>query len=242
MGQYTLTRRALVAGLCGSAAVVTVQAPEPSATDPSQQDCAALGRYRDENARLMAGAASVEVVFLGDSLTEGRLSMAPKFFVAGHVCRGISGQTTPQMLLLFRQDVVDLRPRAVHVMAGTNDIAGNTGTATQKVIEDNFRSMTEIALTNGMRLVFGSVLPARAIPRNPGPSPAPRILALNLWLKSHAARVGGTYADYFAVLADGDGGMRAGLSFDEVHPTAAGFAAMRPVAEAALRRAQRPAR
>jgi lysophospholipase L1-like esterase len=133
--------------------------------------------------------------------------------------------------------VIDLQPRAVHIMAGTNDIAGNTGPSTLKMIQDNFMGMTEIAMANGVHLILASIPPASDFPWRPGVETVTPIGAMNAWLKDLAARTHATYADYFAALSDGNGAMRDGLSFDHVHPTEAGYAAMRPVAEAALRRA-----
>ena len=114
--------------------------------------------------QLRATGTRIDAVFLGDSITEGWLQKAPAFFSAGRVCRGIGGQTTPQLLLRFRQDVIDLRPRAVHIMAGTNDIAGNTGPSTLKMIQDNFMGMTEIAMANGVHLILASIPPASDFP------------------------------------------------------------------------------
>jgi lysophospholipase L1-like esterase len=239
-------RRSLLTLLYGAAAVPALAlAPAPAETveSPEQErlrsDWPYLARYRDQNRELKASGTRIETVFLGDSITEGWLQKAPAFFTSGRICRGISGQTTPQLLLRFRQDVIDLRPRAVHIMAGTNDIAGNTGPSTLKMIQDNFLSMTEIALANRVHLIFASIPPASDFPWRPGLQTISPIAAMNAWIKDFAARTHATYADYFAVLSDGDGAMRDGLSYDHVHPTETGYAVMRPVAEAALRRALR---
>jgi lysophospholipase L1-like esterase len=242
--EHMFARRSLLALLCTGAAVPAVVPPcaaESAAASPEDQrlrsDWPYLARYRDQNRELKASGARVDVVFLGDSITEGWLQKAPTFFGAGRVCRGISGQTTPQLLLRFRQDVIDLQPRAVHIMAGTNDIAGNTGPSTLKMIQDNFLGMSEIAIANGVHLILASIPPASEFPWLPGLETVAPIGAMNAWLKDHATRTRATFADYFAVLADGNGAMRDGMSFDHVHPTEAGYAAMGPVAEAALRRA-----
>jgi lysophospholipase L1-like esterase len=230
-------RRSLLMGLCagaGAAALMPARAADSEAEERLHSDWPFLVRYRDQNRELAASGARVDAVFLGDSITEGWLSKAAAFFIPGRVCRGIGGQTTPQMLLRFRQDVIDLKPRIVHIMAGTNDIAGNTGPSTLKMIQDNFLCMTEIAMANKLRLIFASIPPASEYPWRPGLDPVTPIAALNAWLKDHARRVHATYADYFAVMSDGNGGMRDGLSSDHVHPTEAGYAIMRPVAEAAL--------
>jgi lysophospholipase L1-like esterase len=236
----TVARRSLLTLLC-TAAAVPAAVPADAAPSPEEQrlrsDWPYLARYRDENRELKATAARIDAVFLGDSITEGWLQKAPAFFSAGRVCRGIGGQTTPQLLLRFRQDVIDLQPRAVHIMAGTNDIAGNTGPSTLKMIQDNFMGMTEIAMANGVHLILASIPPASDFPWRPGLQTVAPISAMNAWIKDHAARTHATFADYSAVLSDGNGAMREGLSFDHVHPTEAGYAAMAPVAEAALRRA-----
>jgi lysophospholipase L1-like esterase len=235
-----ITRRSVVTLACTAAAVPALL-PAGAAESPEEErlhsDWPYLARYRDQNHELKASGTRTDVVFLGDSITEGWRQKAPAFFGAGRVCRGIGGQTTPQLLLRFHQDVIDLQPRAVHIMAGTNDIAGNTGPSTLKMMQDNFLGMTEIALANRVQLIFASIPPASDFPWRPGLDTVTPIGAMNAWLKYHAARTRATYADYVAVLSDGQGAMREGLSFDHVHPTEAGYAAMRPVAEAALRRA-----
>src|SRR3984957_15423157 len=165
--EHRFARRSLLTLLCSAAAapsLVTPCAAESAAASPEDQrlrsDWPYLARYRDQNGELKASGARVDVVFLGDSITEGWLQKAPAFFSAGRICRGISGQTTPQMLLRFRQDVIDLQPRAVHIMAGTNDTAGNTGPSTLKMIQDNFLGMSEIAIANGVQPVHEAGTPA----------------------------------------------------------------------------------
>jgi lysophospholipase L1-like esterase len=237
---HRLARRSVLTLLC-TAAGAPAWLPADAAESPDEErlhcDWAYLARYRDQNRELKVSGSRIDAVFLGDSITEGWLQKAPAFFTAGRVCRGISGQTTPQLLLRFRQDVIDLQPRVVHIMAGTNDIAGNTGPSTLKMIQDNFLGMSEIALANRVRLILASIPPASDFPWRPGLETVTPIGAMNAWLKEHATRARATYADYFAVLSDGQGAMRDGLASDHVHPTEAGYAAMRPVAEAALRRA-----
>jgi lysophospholipase L1-like esterase len=230
----------MLLGLCAGASGAAL-APAGAADSPEEErlhsDWPNLARYRDQNRELRASGRRVDAVFLGDSITEGWLSKAPQFFIPGRVCRGIGGQTTPQMLLRFRQDVIDLQPRIVHIMGGTNDIAGNTGPSTLHMSQDNFLCMTEIAIANRVHLIFASVPPASDYPWRPGLETVTPIAALNAWLKVHATRAHATYADYFSAISDGSGGMRQGLSSDHVHPTEAGYTAMRPVAEAALLRA-----
>ncbi len=159
-----------------------------------------------------------------------------KFFPGKpYVNRGISGQTTPQMLVRFRQDVVDLHPEAVVILAGTNDIAGNTGPSTQEMIEDNFKGMVEIAKANGIRVILASVLPVAKYPWRLAVADVPqKIEALNVWLKGYCAQEKLTYLDYWTAMAGPDGGMKPGISIDGVHPNAAGYAIMEPLAEAAI--------
>jgi lysophospholipase L1-like esterase len=199
-------------------------------------DPAGLGRYRADNARLRASGARVNVVFMGDSITEGWRAKRPGFFHAGRVCRGIGGQTTPQMLLRFMADVVSLKPRAVHIMAGTNDIAGNTGPMTAEMTEDNFRAMAAIARQYRVKVLLASVPPAAAFPWRPEVETRPRIAALNAWLRRFAGETGAAYVDYHSALADAAGAMKQGLAFDGVHPTEAGYDAMARVVEPLLAR------
>lgn len=199
-----------------------------------------LGRYRDENARLLAPQpGQARVVFYGDSITDawGRAKDTTFFPGKPYLNRGISGQTTAQMLLRFRQDVIDLHPAAVVILAGTNDLAGNTGLATLPMIEDNFRSMTELAQAHHIRVVLASVLPTADYPWHPGLQPAGKIRTLNAWLKSYAAARGAVYLDYYHALANAQGGMDERLAKDGVHPTPAGYAIMAPLAEQAIGKA-----
>lgn len=200
-------------------------------------DFAYLARYREANATLAAPVpGQPRVVFMGDSITENWASRAPEFFVKGRIGRGISGQTTSQMLLRFRQDVIDLKPAVVQIMAGTNDIAGNTGPTTDAQVEGNIMSMVQLAQANGIRVILASIPPADHFEWKPGLPTAPRIATLNGWLKEYAARVGATYADYWSVLHVGDA-LNPAYGTDGVHPNAAGYAAMAPVADAAIKQA-----
>ncbi len=206
-------------------------------------DWAGMGRYRAENEGLGApGAGERRVVFYGDSITDawGRQKGTGEFFPGkGYVNRGISGQTTPQMLVRFEQDVVRLRPAVVVILAGTNDVAGNTGPETPEMIEDNFRAMTAIAKRNGIRVVLASITPAFRYPWRPVVEPVGEIRSLNGWMKEFCATEGLVYLDYYTALVDGRGGMREGTSFDGVHPNAAGYAVMGPLAERAIAEALR---
>ena len=184
-----------------------------------------LARYRDDNAKLGAPVAGQpRVVFMGDSITEGWVGKMPQFFVPGRVGRGISGQTTSQMLLRFRQDVIDLHPAVVQIMAGTNDIAGNTGPTTDAQVQANIMSMVELAQAHGIRVILASIPPADHFEWKPGLKPAPRIAAMNAWLKDYAKRVGATYADYWSALHVGDA-LNPAFGTDGVHPNEAGYAA-----------------
>jgi acyl-CoA thioesterase-1 len=208
----------------------------------AHDDWANLQRYHAADMQLTSSSttASARVVFFGNSITE---SWAPYFATMfpgkPYVGRGISGQTTPQMLVRFRQDVIDLKPKVVVILAGTNDIAGNTGPSTLEMIEDNLASMTELAQKNGIRVVLSSVLPVYDYPWRPGLQPAPKIVALNDWMKRYAQSVGATYLDYWTALSDARQGMKAEYSADGVHPNEAGYRVMAPLAEAAISEALR---
>jgi lysophospholipase L1-like esterase len=198
------------------------------------RDWAQLCRYHRDNAALRG--QPVSVVFMGDSITDGWIKDDPDFFKEGRVDRGISGQTTPQMLLRFREDVIALKPKAVHIMAGTNDIAGNTGAATMAMVQGYIQSMAELARANGIKVMLASVPPAASFPWSPDKRPAPQIAEMNAWLKRYAAANGFTFVDYHPALATAEGAMKPGMATDGVHPTPAGYAAMRPVALSAIRR------
>ncbi len=204
-------------------------------------DWANLARYRDANAALGAPAPGTQrVVFMGNSITEGWAPHFPTHFPGKpYVGRGIGGQTTPQMLVRFRQDVIALHPAAVVILAGTNDIAGNTGPSTLEMIQDNLASMTELAMAHGIRVVLSSVLPVHDYPWRPGLEPAPRIVALNAWIRRYAAERGAVYLDYHSAMADARQGMRDGLAYDGVHPNEAGYRLMAQLAERAIAEALR---
>jgi lysophospholipase L1-like esterase len=198
-------------------------------------DWAFLKRYQAQNATLTSDSA--RVVFLGDSITE---AWAREPMISGNrhfVGRGIGGQTSEQMLVRFRSDVIDLRPALVHIMAGTNDVAQNQGPESDAEIEGAIQSMVQLALANHIRVLLASIPPTADFPWRPGLDPSPRIRRLNAWLQSYAREAGVNYVDYWPVLATDLGAMRPGLSSDGVHPTAAGYAAMRATAESAVRTA-----
>ena len=195
-----------------------------------------LAKYRDSNTVLPAPKSGENrVVFMGNSITEGwKRYWAGEFAGKPYVNRGIGGQTTPQMLIRFRQDVIALKPKAVVILAGTNDIAGNTGPSTLEMIEDNLASMADIARMNGVRVVLCSVLPVYDYPWRPGLEPAPKIVALNAWMKHYADSTHSVYVDYHSAMRDDRHGMRAELASDGVHPNEMGYKIMVPLVEAGI--------
>jgi len=205
-----------------------------------------LERYRAANAKLgLPAAGEKRVVFMGDSITEGWMNHGtgasetnPGFFPGKpYIDRGISGQTTPQMLIRFRPDVIDLKPAAVVLFAGINDIAGNTGDMTLEETEGNLASMAELAHANGIKVVICSILPAFDFPWRPGRTPAPKVVKVNEFLKSYAAAHGHVYVDFYSAMVDDRGGLPKTLSGDGVHPTPAGYAIMNPLVEAGIAQA-----
>ena len=200
------------------------------------QDWANLERFRQENANLPIPAKNEKrVVFMGNSITEGWSNLYPAFFKdKPYINRGISGQTTPQMLIRFRPDVINLKPAVVVILAGVNDIAGNTGPSTLEMIADNIYSMAELAKANGIKVVLSSVLPAYDFPWNPGMEPAPKIAALNKMIKAYALQHGCVYLDYYTAMVDERLGLKAELTYDGVHPNEAGYKVMSPLAEKAI--------
>jgi lysophospholipase L1-like esterase len=246
-----ITRRGALAGsgvLAALAGVARAQpAPAPAAPPPNpaelrlHEDWAYLARYRAENAVDAARpAAERRVVFLGDSITEGWRARRPEFFTGnGFLGRGISGQTSPQMLVRFPFDVAALKPQAVHILAGTNDVAENTGPYDPQATRGWIVAITELARAHGLAVILGAVPPAADFPWRRGLAPAGKIAELNGWMRGYAREHGLGYADYTTVLDDGRGGMRPGLAIDGVHPTPEGYALMEPVALEAVRTALR---
>ena len=188
-----------------------------------------LGRYEAANAASIAGGARPDVVFMGDSITEAWPLAHPDLFGDAHVNRGISGQTSPQMLVRFYADVIALKPKAVHLLCGTNDIAGNTGPTTPARYQACVRAMTELAAAHDIRVILGAIPPAAQMRWRPGFDPKPWVLELNLWLRSLAGERGFAFADYHAALRDESDALRADFSHDGVHPTRRGYVAMREV-------------
>lgn len=241
-------------------AITSAQTPTPAPTpvDPCAEittratraearlkDWPALARYREANTTTAApGKDEQRVVFMGDSITD--LWDDPKYggFFPGkpYIDRGISGQTTPQMLIRFRPEVIALQPKVVVILAGTNDIAGNTGPMTLSAIEDNLTSMFELAHANGIRVVFASLLPISDYEKNKDGQaiirskqrPPEQITSLNAWMKKYAAAHGGIYLDYYSAMADDKGFLKEELSEDGLHPNQKGYDVMAPLAEQAI--------
>lgn len=206
--------------------------------DQRARDWPNICRYRAANAELLGQPpAARRVVFMGDSITQSWGLADPAYFTAGIVNRGISGQTTPQMLARFRSDVIALRPQVVHIMAGVNDIAGNTGPVTLEDIEGNIASMVELAQANDVEVVLATVLPATVFNWAPQLKPAPEIARLNAWIRAYAAAKDIVLADYFPSMAMPDGAMRAELTLDGVHPNKAGYVTMAPITREAVAKA-----
>ncbi len=203
------------------------------------QDWAQLEHFREANSNVPALKDNENrVVFMGNSITIGWQHAMPEFFENNpYVNRGIGGQTTPQMLIRFRQDVIDLQPKVVVILAGTNDIAGNTGPSSLKMIMDNIASMAELARANGIAVVLSSVLPAEDYPWRPGLRPNEKIPALNTMIKDYAAANNFIYLDYFRALANSKNGMDKTLATDGVHPTRAGYEIMVPLVKTAIKKA-----
>lgn len=204
-----------------------------------EQDWANLKQFQEDNMKVgMPSENENRVVFMGNSITIGWLNSRPEFFEGKpYVNRGIGGQTTPQMLLRFRQDVVDLKAKVVVILAGTNDIAGNTGPMTLEEILANIKSMSEVAAANNIKVVLSSVLPAFDYPWRPGLKPNEKIPALNEMIKAYAEQAGHVYLDYFSAMADDRNGLPKKYASDEVHPTKEGYAAMEPMVEKAIAKA-----
>ncbi len=201
------------------------------------QDWANLNRFKNENIQLMdSNNNEARVIFMGNSITEGWLNFRPNFFKNNpYINRGISGQTTPQMLIRFRQDVIKLKPAAVVILAGINDIAGNTGPSTIEMIADNIISMSEMTKTNQIKVIICSVLPAYSFPWNPDIKPAEEVIKLNKLLKSYTNENGLIYADYFSAMVNDVNGLKEELGYDSVHPNESGYIIMEPIIQKSIK-------
>ena len=197
------------------------------------QDWANLKRFEKENTELKTPKPNEHrIVFMGNSITEGWKNIRPDFFTnKPYINRGIGGQTTPQMLLRFRQDVINLSPTVVVILAGINDIAGNTGPSTIEMIENNIVSMAELAKANNIKVILCSVLPAYDFPWRPGLEPAEKVIKLNALLKAYAKKHRLGYVDYFSAMVNKSNGLKEELGSDGIHPNAKGYAIMEPIVE-----------
>ena len=197
------------------------------------QDWANLNKYKKQNSKL--GPPKINgnrIVFMGNSITESWSELYPEyFFEKDYINRGIGGQTTPQMLIRFRADVIDLKPKIVVILAGTNDIAGNTGPATVKMITDNIISMAVLARSNRIHVILSSILPAADYPWNAGLNPPEKIKAVNYVLKKYAERNGTTYLDYYSSMVTSDKGLKKEYTYDGVHPNRSGYELMSKLAD-----------
>jgi lysophospholipase L1-like esterase len=200
------------------------------------QDWPNLNKYQNENTNLKpVTPGQKRIVFMGDSITEFWSTIDSEYFAGKpYVNRGISGQTTPQMLIRFRADVIALKPAAVVILAGINDIAGNTGPATLDMIANNIFSMAELAKANQIKVILCSVLPAYDFSWKPNQNPAEKVVALNKMIKNYADANGILYLDYFSAMADERKGLPTSYSNDEVHPNKTGYQVMAPLAEKAI--------
>jgi lysophospholipase L1-like esterase len=207
--------------------------------DRMQNDWPNLKRFHNDNIAIgLPAPGENRVVFMGNSITEGWSRLDPGFFIGKpYVNRGISGQTTPQMLIRFRPDAINLKPSVIVILAGINDIAGNTGPSTLEMIEDNLASMVDLAKANNIQVVLCSVLPAFDFPWRPGMQPAEKVIQLNTWIKSQAEKTGCIYLDYFTPMADERHGLKSELTSDGVHPNLAGYKVMEPLVESAINKA-----
>ena len=195
------------------------------------RDWANLGRYQADNDARIAVAERPDLVMMGNSITEIWPAADPSFFVPGRVGRGIAGQTSPQTLLRFQADVIALRPRAVHLLCGTNDIAGNTGPTTPYRFQCNVQAMTSLAKAAGIQVYLASILPVTHFLWQPDVDARPWVSELNAWQRDWASAQGLTYVDYHSAMVDEHGGMRAEFSRDGAHPNRRGYAAMRQILE-----------
>ncbi len=232
---------AQVASLSATPTVPSISEIQRRSLNELANDLPQLEHYRVVNDALLAGPSDPHrVIFFGDSLTEawGLPGNGSQFFPGkGYINRGISGQTTLQMLVRFRRDVLDLHPAVVVVLAGTNDLAGNMGPSSPAMIADNIQSMAELARVNHIRFVLCSLLPAAAYPWRPDAKPAEVIPALNAWLKDFAARNHYVYVNYYSVLADAHGALKSELTHDGVHLNPIGYDRIAPLAEAGIQAA-----
>lgn len=206
------------------------------------QDWPNLMRYQKENADLPTRSAGENrIIFMGNSITEGWANIHPDFFKNNHyINRGIGGQTTPQMLLRFRQDVINLNPTAVVILAGVNDLAENTGPSTIEAIFGNIKSMAELAKANAIKVILCSVLPAYDFPWRKGLKPAEKVVQLNELLKNYASKNGFGYVDYFSSMANSEKGLKQEFGNDGIHPNTKGYLIMEPLVQEVITQVVNP--
>ncbi len=223
----------------GAKAQDPVSEYEKMINERNKVDWPYLNRFHDENIELgLPSKGEKRVVFMGNSITEGWKDISPSFFTGKpYICRGISGQTTPQMLVRFRADVIALKPKVVVILAGINDIAGNTGPTTLEMIEDNIASMSDLANAHNIKVVLCSVLPAYDFPWNPGVYPSEKIILLNKWIKKFASDNDYLYIDYYTSMVDEKKALKAELTYDGVHPNETGYKLMEKLAEPVIKKA-----
>ena len=202
----------------------------------SAQDWANLSKYREANAKLaLTSSSENRIVFMGNSITEDWKTFHPEFFLGKpYINRGISSQTTPQMLLRFRADVINLNPELVIILAGTNDIAGNTGPSSIEMIAHNIISMAELAMINDIKIILCSVLPVYDYTWKPGLNPVGKISALNEIIRDYAQNNGITYLDYYSSMVDNRKGLIELYTYDGVHPNKLGYTIMESLLETAI--------
>ena len=219
-------------------AMINLYSQETELETLMKQDWANLKKYSADNELQKSEPSENSVVFMGNSITEGWVNASPEFFPENnYIGRGISGQTTPQMLVRFMPDVIDLHPKVVVILAGTNDIAGNTGFSSVKMITDNIKAMAQLAVANDIKVILCSVLPVFDYPWRTGLEPVDKIEETNQWLKQYALENGHIYLDYFSIMVDERKGLRNQLSEDGVHPNRKGYAVMAPLAKTAIQKA-----
>jgi lysophospholipase L1-like esterase len=205
----------------------------------SEADWANLKRYASENQKLKLPAKGENrIVFMGNSITASWKDIDRSFFInKPYINRGISGQTTSQMLVRFRQDVIDLKPSVVVILAGINDIAENTGPISLENIYGNIISMIELANANRIKVVISSILPANNFPWRPQIKPAEKVVKVNSMLEAYCNKNSIVYLDYYSKMVDKKKGLDKKLTSDGVHPTLEGYKIMEPLVEAAILKA-----
>ncbi len=218
-----------------SVILTNLNAQEKEYSKLMEQDWADLKKYKAENEKIIETKNYPDVVFMGNSITEGWVNAQPEFFNHNNYAgRGISGQTTPQMLIRFMPDVVKLKPKAVVILAGTNDIAGNTGFSSVEMITNNIRAMAQLAKANNIKVILASILPVFDYPWRPGLEPVEKIAKINTWIKKYAEENAHTYLDLFTPLKDEKEGLPKQYSEDGVHPNLDGYKVMAPLTKEAI--------